>query len=144
MLKLIAHDLYANDEILANQNLDLFSLDPKHRSDQFDLFSDRKATKFADYDLSGSSLKLVPGKNCKLINFHDLKDLLLSKDNARQPELDALLHGSLKFLSSETKPPLVAFASFPRSGNTFLRKYLENITGIYTGADLPADADRDL
>ena len=30
----------------------------------------------------------------------------------------------------------VAFQSYPRSGNTFLRKYLEQITGIYTGADM--------
>jgi hypothetical protein len=29
----------------------------------------------------------------------------------------------------------VAFASFPRSGNTFLRKYFEMLTGIQTGAD---------
>jgi hypothetical protein len=29
----------------------------------------------------------------------------------------------------------VIFASFPRSGNTFTRKYLESITGIVTGAD---------
>ena len=30
----------------------------------------------------------------------------------------------------------VAFQSFPRSGNTFLRRYLEQITGVYTGADM--------
>jgi hypothetical protein len=29
----------------------------------------------------------------------------------------------------------VIFASFPRSGNTFGRKYLESITGIATGSD---------
>ena len=29
----------------------------------------------------------------------------------------------------------VAFQSFVRSGNTFLRKYLESITGVYTGED---------
>ena len=35
------------------------------------------------------------------------------------------------------KTPLenVIFASFPRSGNTFTRKYLETITGIVTGSD---------
>ena len=29
----------------------------------------------------------------------------------------------------------IAFCSFPRSGNTFLRKYLELLTGVETGAD---------
>ena len=29
----------------------------------------------------------------------------------------------------------VAFSSFPRSGNTFLRKYFELLTGVQTGAD---------
>ena len=33
----------------------------------------------------------------------------------------------------------VAFQSFPRSGNTFLRKYLEQITGIFTGSDMSLD-----
>jgi len=26
--------------------------------------------------------------------------------------------------------------SYPRSGNSFLRKYLQNITGIATGSDM--------
>ena len=30
----------------------------------------------------------------------------------------------------------VAMQSFARSGNTFLRRYLEIISGIYTGADM--------
>jgi len=30
----------------------------------------------------------------------------------------------------------ISYTSYPRSGNTFLRKYLENITGIATGSDM--------
>jgi len=33
----------------------------------------------------------------------------------------------------------VIFASYPRSGNTFLRKYLEEITGIATGSDMTTE-----
>jgi hypothetical protein len=29
----------------------------------------------------------------------------------------------------------IAFTSYSRSGNTLLRKYLENITGVVTGSD---------
>lgn len=34
---------------------------------------------------------------------------------------------------------VVAFMSYPRSGNSFLRRYLELITGIYTGSDIQID-----
>ena len=30
----------------------------------------------------------------------------------------------------------VTYTSFPRSGNTFLRKYFETITGVATGSDM--------
>ena len=30
----------------------------------------------------------------------------------------------------------VAFQSLARSGNTFLRQYIEMVTGVYTGADM--------
>ena len=30
----------------------------------------------------------------------------------------------------------VAFQSFPRCGNTFLRRFIEQITGVYTGTDM--------
>ena len=33
----------------------------------------------------------------------------------------------------------VAFQSFPSSGNNLLRRYVENITGVYTGCDLSSD-----
>jgi hypothetical protein len=56
LLALIAQDLFLNDEILANKVLDMYSVDPKWRGDKFDLFSDRKATKFAQYDLFGKTL----------------------------------------------------------------------------------------
>ena len=33
----------------------------------------------------------------------------------------------------------VAFTSYPRSGNSFLRKILEQVTGVFTGSDLSLD-----
>ena len=47
-----------------------------------------------------------------------------------------MFDGSRRFLDGERNASnKVAFCSFPRSGNTFLRKYLELLTGIETGAD---------
>ena len=39
-----------------------------------------------------------------------------------------------KFLSGGLDDA-ISYTSYPRSGNTMLRKYLENITGIATGSD---------
>ena len=33
----------------------------------------------------------------------------------------------------------VVFQSYPRTGNTFLRSYLEKITGVFTGTDMDID-----
>lgn len=30
----------------------------------------------------------------------------------------------------------IAYATFPRSGNSMMRQYFENITGVATGSDL--------
>jgi len=38
--------------------------------------------------------------------------------------------------------PLIALASYPRSGNTMLRAYLEKIMGLATGSD--GDIDKKL
>lgn len=47
-----------------------------------------------------------------------------------------MFDGHFRYLDGQpNKSNKVAFCSFPRSGNTFLRKYLELLTGIVTGAD---------
>jgi len=40
-----------------------------------------------------------------------------------------------RFLTGTQRSLSITYTSYPRSGNTFLRKYLENITGIATGSD---------
>lgn len=69
-----------------------------------------------------------------IIKFCDLKQGLLSKDikpNIQKPPL--------KFLDIENDEAedqdTVIMASFPRSGNTLLRAYLEKIMGLTSGSD---------
>ena len=73
------------------------------------------------------------------INFNELKALLLSQfTGSNYSELKALTaHDTCSFLDAtvDLSGDRVAFQSFVRSGNTFLRKYLERITGVYTGED---------
>ena len=39
---------------------------------------------------------------------------------------------------------MVSYSSYPRCGNSFLRKYLQDITGIATGSDMCLDFAVDL
>ncbi len=75
----------------------------------------------------------------ELINFNHLKEILTSKDLDRYQELEELTaNGKCSFLDASVNltDNKVAFQSFVRSGNTFLRRYLEQITGVFTGADM--------
>lgn len=58
------------------------------------------------------------------------KDLDLYRSTLRAKYFDC----QSRFLSG-TLAANIAYTSYPRSGNTFLRKYLENITGVATGSD---------
>ena len=70
-----------------------------------------------------------------------VKSILLSKDLAREAELD----WSLKYLDgADMTGNQVAFQSWPRSGNTMLRRYLEIVSGIHTGSDGDVGIDMSL
>jgi len=65
-----------------------------------------------------------------------LLDVLGSKDEELFLKNKWIFDGKDRFLDGRTKPGnKVAFVSFPRSGNSFLRKYLDKLTGVTTGSD---------
>lgn len=70
------------------------------------------------------------------MNLTYLKELLLSKDLLRTSELDWAKKG-LRFLDAteDLVGDRVAFISYPRTGNTMTRKYVESVTGINSGSD---------
>ena len=39
---------------------------------------------------------------------------------------------------------IVSYSSYPRCGNSFLRKYFENITGVVTGTDMSLEFNVEL
>jgi len=61
--------------------------------------------------------------------------VLKSKDESLWEQSKWMFDGEFRFLDGE---PLgfnkIAFNTFPRSGNSFLRRLLEQATGITTGA----------
>lgn len=84
-------------------------------------------------------MALRPKPNTPTVDFNYLKELLLSKDLTRSSELDWVAK-DFRFLNGKNvlneSGDHVALMTFPRSGNSFLRRYLELITGIYTGSDI--------
>ena len=75
------------------------------------------------------------------VSLKKLKAVLLSKDMKVYDEYkkEFLDDNILKFLDGEDiDGDRVCYQSFMRSGNTFLRKYLELILGVPTGSEMPA------
>ena len=61
----------------------------------------------------------------------------MSKDLTRNEELNWTKKGLRFFDATEDLVGnRIAFLSFPRTGNTMTRKYVESVTGIYTGSDM--------
>ena len=65
------------------------------------------------------------------VSIAQLKQMFLSKDPKDLEKMKWVFDNEPKFFDGKPyKGEKVAFGSFPRSGNTFLRKYFELITGI--------------
>ena len=137
----ILQELFRNDDILADAEVTAFSARPEMQDSPtnptgFDLFSDRVKRMFPSYVL-GDNLRLVPGPDTPVVNFAALKEVLLSKDPQRNQELE-WSKKELRFLDQkgDMLGNRVCFASFPRTGNTMTRNYVEAVTGIFTGSDM--------
>ena len=72
--------------------------------------------------------------SARQINFNNLITMLKSKDEALFTENAWIFDGDFKFCDGQKLPTKIAFNTFPRSGNSFLRRYMEQMTGISTGA----------
>ena len=72
------------------------------------------------------------------VNLDDLLALLRSKDIARyERERDKFFGKTSRYTTGNAKEQMtVLYSTFPRSGNSMMRKYYENVTGIATGTDL--------
>ena len=135
-------NLYKSDNILADQKLERFSSAQSKRNTEenpaeFDLFSDKFAQQFPTYELNVTS-GLAPTEKTPVLNFNQLKELLLSKDLSRMNELGG---NEYRFLDREVDiiGNRVAIQSFVDSGETILRRFMEEITGVHAGSDSSTD-----
>jgi len=92
--------------------------------------SDRFRRIYPGYLLdSEMHIRAAPGT--KVVNLNELCHLLKSKDLELWNRAKWIYNDELKYLDgTPNNSNKIAFASFPRSGNTFLRKYFEMLSGI--------------
>ena len=99
--------------------------------------SDRLELKFPTYELD-KKCRLIPGPKTSVQNFQQLKTKLLSKDLHQDAKFNpnevGFLDGKLDLTGSR-----VAFQSYSSSGCTFLRRFIEQITGVFVGSDQVID-----
>lgn len=98
-------------------------------------FSDRFRRIYPGY-LLDKKMHVVAGPEVPVLNLKQLQAVLKSSDEVLWENSRWMFDGEYRFLDGEpNKSNKIAFCSFPRSGNTFLRRYMELLTGVTTGAD---------
>lgn len=76
----------------------------------------------------------VVATTARTINCKNLYNMLRSKDESLFAANKWIFDGDFKFCDGAALPSKIAFNTYPRSGNSFLRKFMEQCTGITTGA----------
>jgi len=88
----------------------------------------------------GSDATCRPKDEKNVVSFATLIEILKSKDAKLMEGKNAwMFDGQMRMLDGNKIPDgqKVAFNTYPRSGNTFLRRFLDTITGIHTGSNMP-------
>lgn len=134
--------LFKADEIFANADGTEFSVKKIHvlrsngETDEFFNYTEGMKKKFPGYELDSNNV--VYNVSDKEIDLNEHWKLLLTDYNEKLYKEkiadDSFGRTQAKFLSNGLSDA-ISYTSYPRSGNTMLRKYLENITGIATGSD---------
>ena len=122
--------LFREDWLYTDETAVCYSL---KRHEGFMLYSEMFRKRYGNEYMTGRDGTCVP-TTARKINFKNLIDMLKSKDEAVFTKNKWVYDGDFKFCDGEKLGSKIAFNTYPRSGNSFLRKYLEQLTGISTGA----------
>ena len=125
-------------------------------NDDYETFTERYKKKYEAKGYYLDELKRVrPGPDVKTVDFGELWDAFTSTDEKLLEPLAWVFEDQKdsKYLNQvnpasgktvEATGNMVAYCSYPRCGNSFLRKYLQNVTGITTGSDMSLEFNVDL
>ena len=145
ILYILVMNMYRDDEFYASKEFSVYSLRGPDGTDarkSLEKFSDRFLRLYPGYLLDKKQrIRAMP--HTPTLNLKQLVSLLKSKDEVLWERCKWIfdVEGGL-FLDGEANPSnKIAFTSFPRSGNTFLRKYLQLLTGVTTGTDNNVSTD---
>ncbi len=108
----------------------------RNKQEGFVTFEEIFNSKYPGYGLDANQTCIAT--TAKTVNFNNLWDMLKSKDPKRLEEMRWAFDGEFRFLDMQTptNTQKVAYNTFTRSGNSYLRRILENLTGISTGANV--------
>lgn len=68
--------------------------------------------------------RVVP-TTARRVNLNHLRTVLISQDEASFQENNWIWDGEFRFLDNQPIDRRIGFTSYPRSGNSFLRRYVE-------------------
>jgi hypothetical protein len=77
---------------------------------------------------------LVTSKHGRTLNLDEVVGMLKSKDNSLLEKNKWIFDNEFRFLDGKPLKTKIAFCTFPRSGNSLMRRLLETATGIVTGS----------
>ena len=123
-----------HDHFFIDENFAKFST---HRvNDNYRTFSENLALKWPGYVMAKSA-HIVPERD-HYVHLDDLLSLLRSSDIDRYNRTkDHFFGPTSRYTTGKSKEQLsVCYATYPRSGNSLMRKYFENVTGSATGSDM--------
>ena len=129
-------NMFREDQIYVDPKLKYWSLSPDGEGKEgYKNFSQMFKELYKGYHLD-KNMVIRADPETKRINLKQLLALFRSKDENLWKEHAWQFDGESRFLDGENiVGNKVAFSSWPRSGNSFLRKYFELLTGLATGAD---------
>lgn len=127
----VISSLQREDWILTNKNGSHFTTRPQEGFFTYtQLFKNLYGTGY-----KVDSNQSIVATTARTLNFKNLIEILKSKDVKLWEQSQWMFDGEFRFLDGEALGfNKIAFNTFPRSGNSFLRRLLEQVTGITTGA----------
>jgi hypothetical protein len=100
-------------------------------SDEYETFIERFNRLYEGYKLDENML--IRTDTARTVNLLELKSILLGPHLQQGDETPRSLDGN------DINGHRVALCTYPRTGNTMLREYLEEVTGVSTGSDMTTD-----
>ena len=116
-------------------NKDMTQLTLKPLTEDFKTYREKIETSFSGYLVNQEMIFEAPKETPK-VHYSDYINLLKSKDVSKLQANSWIFEGLSKFLDGHEQVPKLTYATYPRSGNSFFRKYFETITGLSTGNDI--------